>query len=60
MERLLPATASILGTHPMFGPDSARGGVAGLPMILCPVRIAARELENGARSSPPWGSRCPS
>jgi prephenate dehydrogenase len=45
MERLLPATASILGTHPMFGPDSARGGAAGLPMILCPVRIAARQLE---------------
>ena len=45
MERLLPATASILGTHPMFGPDSARNGVADLPMILCPVRIAARELE---------------
>lgn len=45
MQRLLPATASIMGTHPMFGPDSARGGVANLPMILCPVRIAARELE---------------
>ncbi len=25
MERMLPATISILGTHPMFGPDSARG-----------------------------------
>jgi prephenate dehydrogenase len=46
MEKLLPATASILGTHPMFGPDSARDGAAGLPMILCPVRIGARELEN--------------
>jgi prephenate dehydrogenase len=45
MERLLPATASILGTHPMFGPDSARSGAANLPMILCPVRIIARELE---------------
>jgi prephenate dehydrogenase len=61
MERLLPATASILGTHPMFGPDSASGnagksasggagksasgGAAGLPMILCPARIASRELE---------------
>jgi prephenate dehydrogenase len=52
MERILPANASILGTHPMFGPDSARGpdkspfgGVSGLPMILCPVRIASRELE---------------
>jgi prephenate dehydrogenase len=29
----------------MFGPDSARDGVGGLPMILCPARIAARELE---------------
>jgi prephenate dehydrogenase len=29
----------------MFGPDSARGGVKGLPMILCPSRVAARELE---------------
>jgi prephenate dehydrogenase len=45
MRQLLPASAAILGTHPMFGPDSARGGVSGLPMILCPVRIGARELE---------------
>ncbi|MGA2973975.1 MAG: prephenate dehydrogenase/arogenate dehydrogenase family protein [Spirochaetia bacterium] len=45
MRRHLPATATLLGTHPMFGPDSAHGGVSGLPMILCPVRIAARELE---------------
>jgi prephenate dehydrogenase len=45
MEKMLPADSSILGTHPMFGPDSARGGVAGLPMIMCPVRIGAREQE---------------
>jgi len=45
MERLLPPAVSILGTHPMFGPDSGRGGVKGLPMILCPARIPARELE---------------
>ncbi len=45
MEKLLPASASLMGTHPMFGPDSARNGVAGLPMILCPVRIPAREVE---------------
>jgi prephenate dehydrogenase len=45
MEKLLPASASILGTHPMFGPDSSRGGVKGLPMILCPARTAARDLE---------------
>ncbi len=38
MERLLPAEVQIIASHPMFGPDSARGGLAGLPMILCPVR----------------------
>jgi prephenate dehydrogenase len=45
MQKMLPASASILGTHPMFGPDSAREGVTGLPMILCPARIAGREME---------------
>jgi prephenate dehydrogenase len=45
MQKMLPASASILGTHPMFGPDSAREGVTGLPMILCPARVAGRDLE---------------
>lgn len=45
MERLLPASTAILGTHPMFGPDSARAGISGLPMVLCPARIGASELE---------------
>ena len=43
MERLLPQTVSILGTHPMFGPDSARDGVDGLPMILTRVRAERGE-----------------
>jgi prephenate dehydrogenase len=45
MEKLLPGRASILGTHPMFGPDSGGKSVSGLPMILCPARIASRDLE---------------
>jgi prephenate dehydrogenase len=45
MRSILPGSTEILGTHPMFGPDSARGGVAGLPMILCPVRVGSRLLE---------------
>ena len=40
MERYLPGEVAILATHPMFGPDSAGNGVAGLPMILCPVRVS--------------------
>jgi len=45
MEKLLPDGVSILGTHPMFGPDSGSHGITGLPMILCPSRIASRDLE---------------
>lgn len=43
MERILPPDVSILGTHPMFGPDSSKNGIAGLPMILTPVRISEKE-----------------
>jgi len=39
MERLLPEHTEILGTHPMFGPDSGRNGVTGLPIVLCPGRV---------------------
>lgn len=35
----LPASVQILGTHPLFGPDSAKEGMEGLTIALCPVRI---------------------
>lgn len=35
----LPETVEILGTHPLFGPDSGKEGIAGLKIALCPVRI---------------------
>ena len=35
----LPKTVSILCTHPLFGPQSARKGVHDLEIVLCPVRI---------------------
>ena len=34
----LRSNTKIIGTHPMFGPDSARDGVRGLPLILCRER----------------------
>ena len=49
MEQMLPPEVKILATHPMFGPDSARRGLEGLPMILHPVRLDSKELE-------PWRS----
>ncbi|MFW5856300.1 MAG: prephenate dehydrogenase/arogenate dehydrogenase family protein [Planctomycetota bacterium] len=34
----LPASCEILATHPLFGPESARDGLAGHTMVLAPVR----------------------
>ncbi|MCF7927588.1 MAG: prephenate dehydrogenase/arogenate dehydrogenase family protein [Spirochaetales bacterium] len=38
MKALLPADTAIIGSHPMFGPDSAGGGLEGLPVVLSRVR----------------------
>jgi prephenate dehydrogenase len=41
MRECLPDFVQILGTHPLFGPDSGKDGIAGLKIVLCPVRIEA-------------------
>jgi prephenate dehydrogenase len=38
MRRDLPATVDIVATHPLFGPQSARNGIAGLKIAVCPIR----------------------
>lgn len=38
MRRALPETVSIVATHPLFGPQSAKAGLAGQPLVICPVR----------------------
>jgi prephenate dehydrogenase len=43
MRSHLPPQVSILGTHPMFGPDSAKNGVSGLPIVLSDVRIESED-----------------
>lgn len=45
MKKLLPDSVSIIGTHPMFGPDSGKDGVAGLPLIMSPARNTAEQFE---------------
>ena len=37
MQTLLPRHVAILGTHPMFGPDSAADSLQGRKMVLCNV-----------------------
>ncbi len=46
MKRSLPRSVSILGTHPLFGPSSAKGGVAGKTVVVCPVRIGVGPLRS--------------
>ena len=40
MRSRLPSHVSLLATHPMFGPDSARETLQGHKIVLCPERIA--------------------
>ena len=50
MQTHLPEYLPLLGTHPMFGPDSGKNGIAGLPLVLSPVRcppeVTARWITN--------------
>lgn len=39
MRENLPEGVEILGTHPLFGPDSGKDGIGGLKIAVCPVRI---------------------
>lgn len=39
MKSILPSTVELLGTHPLFGPDSAADGLNGKKIVLCPVRM---------------------
>lgn len=38
MRKGLPPHVDIVATHPLFGPHSARDGIAGLKIALCPIR----------------------
>lgn len=40
----LPDSIEILGSHPMFGPDSAKEGTAGLPLVLTPFRCSEEKI----------------
>ncbi len=40
MREILPASVEIIGTHPLFGPQSGREGIAGLRVAFCPLRTS--------------------
>lgn len=37
MKTYLPEEIYKIATHPMFGPDSGRNGLKGLPIVMCPI-----------------------
>lgn len=39
MEKHLPEGVQLLGTHPMFGPDSAKDSLFGCKIVVCKVRM---------------------
>lgn len=45
MKKYLNNDVEVLGTHPMFGPDSAKYGLKGLQIVLCPLRISRKRLK---------------
>ncbi len=46
MKKILPKHCQILGTHPMFGPDSVKDTLFGTKLVLCPERIAEDSLQS--------------
>jgi prephenate dehydrogenase len=50
LAEVLPPSVDLLGTHPLFGPQSGRAGIAGLQLALCPVAGRARGYQ--ARIAP--------
>ena len=43
MREYLPETVEIIGTHPLFGPQSGREGIENLRIALCPLRTSRKE-----------------
>lgn len=44
LKKHLSKDVELLGTHPMFGPDSAKNGLDGLQIVVCPLRISEKRL----------------
>lgn len=44
MSARVPSGVSIIATHPMFGPDSGRKGVSGLPLVYWPIRAPEKTV----------------
>ena len=57
MKEALPHSVSVLGTHPLFGPDSDTGTLRGHRIVFCPARIAPGRLRAVRRAAARRGLR---
>lgn len=46
MLRILPKNIQVLGTHPIFGPDSASDSLKGRKIVLCKARVDNEKYES--------------
>lgn len=56
MQDALPKQCALLGTHPMFGPDSFPATTRP-PIVYCPIRISEEELQRCVALFHLWGLR---
>lgn len=43
MKENIPSDRFMIALHPMFGPDSGKNGVDGLPIVMCPISDSSDE-----------------
>ena len=55
MERYNREDISYLPLHPMFGPDSGKEGIEGLPLVVCPLDCPSLYVRRWKKEFKKWG-----
>ncbi len=45
MAGIFPESVDVVGTHPLFGPQSGKDGIAGFRIAVCPARVSKTRLD---------------
>jgi arogenate dehydrogenase (NADP+) len=55
MDKKLGKDIYTIATHPMFGPDSGKNGIKGLPMVVCPLSCPVIVVNKWISLFKKWG-----
>ena len=55
MREHLGADVPCIATHPMFGPDSGKDGITGLPLVICAVNAHDSVVQQWVEEFARWG-----